>query len=81
MPRLRRLSGDDVVAIMAQFGFYVYSQKGSHMKLRRILESGQRQNLTVPRHREIARGTLHSIFRQAIRFVPERDLRTHFYTD
>ena len=81
MPRLRRLSGDDVVTIMAQFGFYVYSQKGSHMKLRRILESGQRQNLTVPHHREIARGTLHSIFKQATRFVPERDLRAHFYTD
>ena len=81
MPRLRRLSGDDVVAILARFGFHVHSQKGSHIKMRRTLESGRNQNLTVPRHREIDRGTLHSIFTQASRSVPVDDLRPHFYTD
>ena len=81
MPRLRRLSGDEVVLVLIRFGFQIYSQKGSHAKMRRTLESGRRQNLTVPRHRESATGTLHSIFTQATRFVPENDLRPHFYTD
>ncbi|WP_228061572.1 type II toxin-antitoxin system HicA family toxin [[Phormidium] sp. LEGE 05292] len=35
MPRLKRLSGAEVVAILVNFGFQVYSQKGSHIKLRR----------------------------------------------
>ena len=81
MPRLRQLSGDEVIAILARFGFQIYSQKGSHVKMRRTLESGRRQNLTVPRHRELATGTLHSIVTQAARFVPEDELRAHFHTD
>ena len=81
MPRLKRLSGNDVIAIMARFGFRRHSQKGSHVKLRRTLDSGRNQNLTVPLHRELARGTLHSIFNRAVQFVPESDLRPHFYID
>ena len=81
MPRLRRLSGDDVISIMAGYGFYIHSRKGSPIKLRRITDSGRRQNLTVPNHREIALGTLHSIFNQVARLVPEQDLRPYFYTD
>ena len=81
MPRLRRLSGNDVITIMARFGFRRHSQKGSHVKLRRTLDSGRNQNLSVPLHHELARGTLHSIFNQAARFVSEQDLRPYFYTD
>jgi len=48
MPKLRTLSGDDVIRVFAQFGFQRISQKGSHAKLRRLLLDGTRQNLTVP---------------------------------
>ena len=81
MPRLRRLSGDDVVAILGRFGFRVHAQRGSHVKLRRVTAGGSRQTLTVPRHRELDTGTLQAIFRQASRFIPEDDLRPHFYTE
>ena len=37
MPRLRRLSDDEVIAILVRFGFQIYSQKGSHAKMRRTL--------------------------------------------
>jgi len=47
--------------------------------LRRVLAEGERQVLTVPLHRTLAPGTLHAIFRQALRFVPERELRSRFY--
>ena len=46
MPRLRRLSGDDVVAIFARFGFQVHAQRGSHVKLRRVTAAGSIQTLT-----------------------------------
>lgn len=81
MPRLRRLSGDDVVTILARFGFLVHAQRESHVKLRRVTAPGSIQTLTVPRHRELDVGTLQAIIRQASRFVPEDELRREFYTD
>jgi predicted RNA binding protein YcfA (HicA-like mRNA interferase family) len=81
LPRLRRLSGDEVVAIMEGFGFQVQSQRGSHIKLRRVGPDGGVQVLTVPRHRTLDTGTCRAILRQAARFVPEEHLRPHFYTE
>ena len=80
MPRLRNLSGADVVQILRDFGFEPCSQRGSHIKVRRLL-AGQAQSLTVPNHREIDRGTLQAIFRQASSFIAEADLRGRFYTE
>ncbi len=34
MPKLRRLSGDDVIRILERFGFTVQTQRGSHVKMR-----------------------------------------------
>ena len=81
MPGLKRLSGNEVLAILRGFGFQVYSQRGSHAKLRRTTASGTVQTLTVPRHREFDVGTLQAVFRQACRFIPEDQLREEFYTD
>ena len=81
MPRLRRLSGTNVIRILEGFGFNVVSQRGSHVKLRRIGLDGTRQTLTIPRHRELDTGTLRAIFRQASRYVPEHELYPHFYSD
>ena len=67
--------------ILGGFGFSVLSQRGSHVKLRRTSATGGSQTLTVPRHRDMDAGTLRAIFRQASRFVPEDELRFHFYTD
>ncbi|MBH8565561.1 type II toxin-antitoxin system HicA family toxin [Nostoc sp. CENA67] len=51
MPRLKRLSGVEIVDILGEFGFEVHSQKGNHIKLRR---SGveQKETLTIPLHRQ-----------------------------
>jgi predicted RNA binding protein YcfA (HicA-like mRNA interferase family) len=53
MPRLRRLSGPEVASTFQRFGFFVLSQRGSHIKLRRITQAGEKQTLTVPNHREL----------------------------
>jgi predicted RNA binding protein YcfA (HicA-like mRNA interferase family) len=81
MPRLRRLSGAELLRIFRGFGFTVHSQRGSHIKLRRTLADGAVQTLTIPAHPEIKLGTLREILAQASRFIPEADLRPHFYTD
>jgi predicted RNA binding protein YcfA (HicA-like mRNA interferase family) len=73
------MSGQEVVAVFKSFGFVGFSQRGSHIKLRRIGTGGQKQTLTVPNHRELDSGTLRAIVRQATRYVPEDELRPHFY--
>ncbi len=81
MPKLRRLSGAEVIAILGRFGFTVRSQRGSHVKLRRDLPDGTVQSLTIPAHPELDTGTCRAIVRQASRFIPEENLRQHFYSD
>jgi len=81
MPKLRRLSGAEVASIFQHFGFFILSQRGTHIKLRRISQGGEKQTLTVPNHRELDTGTCHAIFRQACRYISPDDLRQFFYTD
>jgi len=81
MPKLRTLSGNDLIRTFARFGFQEISQRGSHVKLRRVLANGVRENLTVPLHDELDRGTSQAIYRQAARYITEAELRPHFYTD
>ena len=45
-------------------GFSIASQSGSHVKFAKITPEGTR-TATVPKHREVAAGTLRSILRQA----------------
>lgn len=80
-PKLKRLSGQDVVKALAHFGFTVHSQRGSHIKLRRIASDDSHQTVTIPNHKEIDRGTLRAILRQASKFVPETELKPYFYTE
>lgn len=81
MPKPKVLSGTDVVRILASFGFQVASQRGSQMKLRRVLPEGTRQRLTVPNHRELDRGTPPGISRQALRYLSEEELAPHFFAN
>ena len=81
MPKLKTLSGKEVLDIFLSLGFEVASQRGSHVKLRRILPNGSRQTLTIPNHAELDRGTLHAIHRQALRYIPESELNPHFYSE
>jgi predicted RNA binding protein YcfA (HicA-like mRNA interferase family) len=69
-----------VLRALGSFGFQVVSMRGSHAKLRRVLSAGEKQTLTIPVHKDLAPGTLHAIFRQALRYIPEADLRPWFFT-
>src|SRR5437867_1256043 len=81
MPRrLRQLSGRAVAAALVQFGFEVVATRGSHCKMRRTLPSGERHTITIPLHSSLATGTLHAIYHQACRFIPDADLQSYFYS-
>ena len=60
-PALPVVSGSEVVRVLGSAGFARISQRGSHVKLR----SKAGDTVIVPLHRELARGTLASILRQA----------------
>ena len=81
MPKLRRLSAAEVIRIFVRYGFTVHSQKGSHIKLRRVRPTGEMETLTIPNHAELDTGTTRAILRQATRYIPEDELRPLFYTE
>ena len=60
MPSLPTLSGGDVIRGLERQGFSRVGQRGSHVKLRRAATT-----VIVPDHREIRKGTLAAILRQA----------------
>jgi predicted RNA binding protein YcfA (HicA-like mRNA interferase family) len=60
MPELPRISGDEAIKVFIKLGFYQARQKGSHVVMRR-----QDQGCVIPRHKELALGTLRSAIRQA----------------
>ena len=62
MTRLPRISGRDCVKALGKVGFYLKRQHGSHMTLRRDNPFAQ---VVVPNHKELDRGTLRAIIRQA----------------
>lgn len=78
MPKLRVLSGKDLIKIFAKYGFEKIDQHGSHIKLRRVVMS-RKETLTIPQHDEIDKGLLKQIFVQASRYIPEGDLTRHFF--
>ncbi len=62
MSKLPQVSGADVVRALQKVGFTVRRQHGSHIILRRDAPFAQ---TVVPNHRQIDRGTLRAILRQA----------------
>jgi len=60
----KRFSAEEVIKRLKKLGFIKVSQKGSHIKLKGLIE-GRLQTVIVPNHKEIAVGTLSSILKQA----------------
>ena len=67
--RLPVLSGREVVRALRRVGYERDGQKGSHIILRNVNPPHRR--LSVPDHKELDRGTLCGIIRQACLSVEE----------
>jgi predicted RNA binding protein YcfA (HicA-like mRNA interferase family) len=61
MSRQPVCSGRDAVGAFGRIGYQIDHQTGSHI----ILRHSNGRRLTVPDHRELAKGTLRSLIRQA----------------
>ena len=61
MSKLPVCSGSDAVRAFRKLGYEVDHQTGSHIILRQPSE----RRLTVPNHRELAKGTLRALIREA----------------
>ena len=62
MSKLPVVSGNDCVKALEKIGFYFKRQEVSHIVLRRDDPFSQ---VVVPNHKELDRGTLRAIIRQA----------------
>jgi len=61
----KTFSGKQIVKILSrEFGFSSISQKGSHVKLKKIF-AGREIVTIVPLHKELARGTLGGVLELA----------------
>ncbi len=63
MPKLPLISGKDLIKVFAKLGYEIDHQTGSHIILRH--KDPPHRRLTVPNHKEIAKGTLRAIIKQA----------------
>ena len=63
MSALPVVSGREVVKALGKIEYALDRQRGSHMILRQ--QNPPHRRLTVPDHREVAKGTLRAIIRQA----------------
>jgi predicted RNA binding protein YcfA (HicA-like mRNA interferase family) len=62
MGTLSNISGKEAAAAFEKAGWLVRGQVGSHLVL---TKSGERANLSVPQHKELAPGTLRSLIRHS----------------
>ena len=61
MPKLPVISGDDCIKALNKIGYRIARTRGDHVRLR----CPGRNPVTVPKHKELDPGTLHSILREA----------------
>ena len=61
MSRLPVCSGQEAIGAFQKLGYAVDHQTGSHI----ILRHPQMRRLTIPNHRELAKGTLRALIREA----------------
>ena len=78
MPRFKRLSSSEVIKILEKFGFQIHSQRGSHIKMRRVTEIGK-ETLTIPNHKQLDTGTCRAILRQGSKHISFSELSQYFY--
>ena len=62
MPALPVLSGRKAVRAFEKLGWQVARQRGSHIIL---VKDGENVTLSIPDHKEVAKGTLRSLIRAA----------------
>lgn len=68
MPKLPVVSCKKLIKFLENLGYRVERQKGSHIRLKKIIPGGH-HSVTVPAHKEIAKGTLSDILEKVSIYV------------
>lgn len=68
MSKLLVVSGSQCIKILEKVGFIIVRQRGSHIVLAR---ENPKNTVIIPNHKELDRGTLRAIIRQANLTVDE----------
>ena len=63
MPKLPIVSYKELIKLLQQYDYEIDHQRGSHIILRH--QNPPHRRLTVPDHREVAKGTLRAIIRES----------------
>lgn len=58
MGKLSSVSVKEAIHAFEKVGFLQVSQVGSHLKMRRLLQSGKFQTIIIPNHKLLKEGTL-----------------------
>jgi len=64
LSKLPVISGREMIRVLSKIGFVIVGRKGSHVRLKRRRDK-EILIVIVPVHRELAKGTLRSVLRQA----------------
>lgn len=68
MPKLPVVSHKELIKLLNQLGYEIDHQRGSHIRLKKQLVSGH-HSITIPAHKEIAKGTLNDILDKVSHYV------------
>ncbi len=60
MSKLPVVSGKNLIKLLTRLDYEIIRQRGSHVRLRKSTTVGEHK-ITVPDHKEIAKGTLNDI--------------------
>jgi len=60
MPKLPVVSFKELLKLLKTYGYEIDHQRGSHIRLKKSFPPGH-HSITVPAHKEIAKGTLNDI--------------------
>ena len=75
MPKLPQISGKIVIKLLHSLGYETLSQRGSHVKIRKLTTIGE-HTVIVPLHKVVAKGTLNDILSKVSLWnnIPKEDL-------
>lgn len=65
MAKLPQISGEKLIKAFKRDGWIEVSQKGSHVKLVKILKPVGKATIIIPQHKVIKKGTLSRILKDA----------------
>ena len=64
----RDLDGKKLAALLRPYGYEITRQTGSHLRWTSAFK-GREHHVTLPAHKELSVGTLHSILREVAKYL------------